>query len=46
MSLKDSYVTRHSVVEWKRNLMAYGDARVGEVKGKDANGVGSQQFSA
>jgi len=31
-------------VEWKRNLVAHGDAREsgGEVKGKEANGVGSQ----
>jgi hypothetical protein len=29
-------------VESVRNLMAHGDARVGEVKGKQANGVGRQ----
>jgi len=30
------------VLESSRNVMAHGDARVGEVKGKLPNGVGSQ----
>jgi len=30
-------------VEWKRNLMAHGDAREEKWMGKEANGVGSQQ---
>ena len=34
------------VVELVRNVMAHGDARVGEVKGKLANGVGSQYSHA
>jgi hypothetical protein len=36
-----SYGNNHKV-EPSRNVMAHGDARVGEVKGKLANGVGSQ----
>ena len=35
-----------STVEIVRNLVAHGDARVGEVKGKLANGVGSQYSQA
>ena len=33
-------------VELVRNLVAHGDAREGEVKGKLANGVGSQYSQA
>ena len=33
------------LVESSRNVMAHGDARDGEVKGKLANGVGSQYSS-
>ena len=34
------------VVELVRNLVAHADARMGEVKGKLANGVGSQYSHA
>ena len=34
------------MVELVRNLVAHGDAREGEVKGKWANGVGSQYSHA
>jgi len=38
-------ITEHKQeVEGKRNVMAHGVAQEGEVKGKDANGVGSQQL--
>jgi hypothetical protein len=38
-------VGERAVVESRRNVMAHGDARRGEVKGKLANGLGIQYSS-
>ena len=47
--MRNIFYTRTSVVIWVelvRNLVAHSDARVGDVKGKLANGVGSQYSHA